>query len=56
VIDYYHLPDDEHGNPVFSLDVRPALDNWISFKLRLDAWQKTAAERWFKTEAIPQQS
>lgn len=28
VIDYYSAPDDEEGNPVFHLDVRPALDNW----------------------------
>jgi cytochrome c heme-lyase len=25
VIDYYSAPDDEDGNPVFSLDVRPAV-------------------------------
>lgn len=25
MIDYYSAPDDEDGNPVFSLDVRPAV-------------------------------
>jgi cytochrome c heme-lyase len=26
VIDYYEAPDDEEGEPVFYLDVRPAVD------------------------------
>jgi hypothetical protein len=43
VIDYYSLPDDHHGNPVFSLDVRPALDSFGSIKERVsvaveDTW------------------
>lgn len=27
VIDYYEAPDDEEGEPVFFLDVRPAVDS-----------------------------
>lgn len=27
MIDYYAAPDDEDGNPVFALDVRPAIDS-----------------------------
>ncbi|WVN87980.1 uncharacterized protein L203_103177 [Cryptococcus depauperatus CBS 7841] len=35
VIDYYSAPPDEDGNPVFSLDVRPALNSFESIKQRL---------------------
>ncbi|KAG8766891.1 holocytochrome c synthase [Ceratobasidium sp. 428] len=43
VIDYYSSDDDENGQPVFHLDVRPALDNFDSIKARVsvataDAW------------------
>ncbi len=49
VIDYYGahpLPD---GSPVFSLDVRPALDNFGSVSMRVraatrSAWEKLATE------------
>ncbi|KAI3602523.1 cytochrome c heme lyase [Moniliophthora roreri] len=35
VIDYYSAPDDPDGSPVFSLDVRPALDSFSSVKERI---------------------
>ncbi len=37
VIDYYSAPPDPHGSPVFSLDVRPALDSFGSIKQRVSA-------------------
>lgn len=52
VIDYYSAPDDSEGNPVFSLDVRPALDSLTSIKTRIEvateeAWKslKTSETR-----------
>lgn len=43
VIDYYSAPPEPDGSPVFSLDVRPALDNVGSVKDRItvateEAW------------------
>ncbi|WBW71572.1 cytochrome c heme lyase Cyc3 [Schizosaccharomyces osmophilus] len=38
VIDYYEAPDDG-GQPVFSLDVRPALDNLEAMRMRFRHWQ-----------------
>ena len=43
VIDYYSAPDEPDGSPVFSLDVRPALDSFGSVKQRIafateEAW------------------
>jgi cytochrome c heme-lyase len=35
VIDYYSGPEDEDGNPVFVLDVRPALDDFASLAQRV---------------------
>ncbi|KAF5338328.1 hypothetical protein D9611_012471 [Ephemerocybe angulata] len=35
VIDYYSAPPQEDGSPVFSLDVRPALDNFSSVQDRI---------------------
>lgn len=35
VIDYYDAGKDEEGNPVFSLDVRPALDSFTSVSERI---------------------
>ncbi|KIY71899.1 cytochrome c and c1 heme-lyase [Cylindrobasidium torrendii FP15055 ss-10] len=35
VIDYYSAPDEPDGSPAFSLDVRPALDNFGSIKERV---------------------
>ncbi|ORX39223.1 cytochrome c/c1 heme-lyase [Kockovaella imperatae] len=47
VIDYYSAPPDEEGNPVFSLDVRPALDNLESINQRI----RVGLEEWRKGEA-----
>lgn len=43
VIDYYSAPPEPDGSPVFSLDVRPALDSFGSLKERIavateDVW------------------
>lgn len=35
VIDYYSAPPEQDGSPVFSLDVRPALDSFGSVKERI---------------------
>jgi cytochrome c heme-lyase len=43
VIDYYSLPDKPNGTPVFSLDVRPALDSVSSIKERISV---AAEETW----------
>jgi cytochrome c heme-lyase len=45
VIDYYSAPPEPDGSPVFSLDVRPALDSVASIKERIsvateDMWAK----------------
>lgn len=37
VIDYYSAPPEPDGSPVFSLDVRPALDSFGSIKQRISA-------------------
>jgi cytochrome c heme-lyase len=37
VIDYYSAPPEPDGSPVFSLDVRPALDSFESVKARIAA-------------------
>lgn len=47
VIDYYSAPPDEDGNPVFSLDVRPALDSFESVTQRI----KVSVEEWLGTQA-----
>jgi hypothetical protein len=43
IIDYYSAPPEPDGSPVFSLDVRPALDDFSSVKDRIaiatqDVW------------------
>ncbi|KAF8637576.1 hypothetical protein AX17_002645 [Amanita inopinata Kibby_2008] len=43
VIDYYSAPPEPDGSPVFSLDVRPALDSFGSLKERLAV---ATAEAW----------
>ncbi|CAE6487800.1 unnamed protein product [Rhizoctonia solani] len=43
VIDYYGGESDENGQPVFNLDVRPALDNFDSIKMRISA---ATSEAW----------
>lgn len=47
VIDYYSGPDDEDGNPVFVLDVRPALDSFESVQQRI----KMTWEEWTNAQA-----
>ncbi|GAA5904497.1 uncharacterized protein JCM6883_006511 [Sporobolomyces salmoneus] len=47
VIDYYHLADDQEGNPVFSLDVRPAVDDLGAVKERVEEWWKLKKENLF---------
>ena len=44
VIDYYSGAPDEDGNPVFHLDVRPALDSLESITQRV----KVGLEEWMK--------
>jgi len=49
VIDYYSAPPTPDGSPVFSLDVRPALDNVGSISMRIKAategmWSSSASE------------
>ncbi|KAF8498513.1 cytochrome c and c1 heme-lyase [Russula emetica] len=49
VIDYYGAPPLPDGSPVFSLDVRPALDTFGSLSMRVRAatrssWEKLATE------------
>ncbi|KAL2315510.1 putative cytochrome c heme lyase [Schizosaccharomyces pombe] len=39
VIDYYEAPDSADGKPVFSLDVRPAVDSFESVALRWKHWR-----------------
>jgi len=45
VIDYYGAPPLPDGSPVFSLDVRPALDNFSSISMRVHAATRTAWEK-----------
>ncbi|GAA5870658.1 hypothetical protein JCM3774_001718 [Rhodotorula dairenensis] len=47
VIDYYHLEDDRDGNPVFSLDVRPAVDDLEAVQERIGEWWKMKKATWF---------
>ncbi|GAA5982046.1 hypothetical protein JCM10908_004716 [Rhodotorula pacifica] len=47
VIDYYHLEDDRDGNPVFSLDVRPAVDDIEAVQERIGEWWKMKKANWF---------
>ncbi|ORY33076.1 cytochrome c/c1 heme lyase-domain-containing protein [Naematelia encephala] len=46
VIDYYSAPPDEEGNPVFHLDVRPALDSFQSIEQRI----RVGVEEWMKRD------
>jgi len=47
VIDYYSAPNDDDGNPVFSLDVRPAIDSFDSMQIRLAEWARLKREKFF---------
>jgi len=51
VIDYYGAPPLPDGSPVFSLDVRPALDNFSSISMRVRAATRSAWE-----EVVPETS
>lgn len=53
VIDYYHLADDKEGNPVFSLDVRPAVDDLGAVKERVEEWWKLKKESLFGGSPSP---
>ncbi|KAJ7180961.1 cytochrome c/c1 heme-lyase [Mycena filopes] len=58
VIDYYSAPPEPDGSPVFSLDVRPALDSFGSLKERIaaateDVWAGLRENS--KTGSRPQQ-
>lgn len=57
VIDYYSLPDDADGNPVFSLDVRPALDSPAAVQERVAEWWRVKKETWLglgtATDSVP---
>lgn len=46
VIDYYSCPDDENGMPVFSLDVRPAVDSAGAVYERMTEWARVKREAW----------
>ncbi|KAI7942136.1 hypothetical protein MJO28_012163 [Puccinia striiformis f. sp. tritici] len=47
VIDYYNGGVDEHGNPVFHFDVRPAIDDFDSLVVRLEEWARVKNKSWF---------
>lgn len=49
VIDYYSAPDDEHGNPVFHLDVRPAIDTPTQAVERL---MRSAGDIWYRASGV----
>ena len=46
IIDYYSAPPDEDGNPVFSLDVRPALDSLGDINERI----RVGVSEWLKRD------
>jgi cytochrome c heme-lyase len=50
VIDYYSAPPEPDGSPVFSLDVRPALDSFGSLKERIAL---AAEETWSSFRETP---
>ena len=54
VIDYYSAPPTPDGEPVFALDVRPALDSMESMRDRLsvgmdDIWETMRERGWGKS-------
>ncbi|GAA95984.1 uncharacterized protein L969DRAFT_96719 [Mixia osmundae IAM 14324] len=51
VIDYYSAAPDEQGNPVFSLDVRPALDSPEAVYDRVSEWARLKRERYLGPNA-----
>lgn len=50
VIDYYEAPNDDEGEPVFSLDIRPALDSPGAAYQRIARW---STETWRKAKGVP---
>jgi cytochrome c heme-lyase len=40
IIDYYSAPPLPDGSPVFSLDVRPALDSVAGIQARVNGWKE----------------
>ncbi|KIY51926.1 cytochrome c heme lyase [Fistulina hepatica ATCC 64428] len=60
VIDYYSAPPEPDGAPVFSLDVRPALDSFTSVRQRLavateETWTSFREKRSMSSPLPPQQ-
>lgn len=51
VLDYYSAEPDEHGMPVFSVDVRPALDSFGSAWDRMRMGVREMRERWWPASA-----
>ncbi|KAI6041908.1 cytochrome c/c1 heme-lyase [Pisolithus marmoratus] len=54
IIDYYSAPSTPDGEPVFALDVRPALDNFESVRERVsvgmsDVWETMRERGWGKS-------
>ena len=47
VLDFYGGPDDANGFPTFSVDVRPALDNFDNAKDRFDHLTKNVTNKYF---------
>ena len=47
VIDYYEAPNDDEGEPVFSLDIRPAIDTPGAAYQRIARW---TSETWHKAK------
>ena len=52
MIDYYSAPPEPDGSPVFSLDVRPALDSVGSIKQRIAAATEDVAEAAWVAAAV----
>lgn len=57
VIDYYSAPPEPDGSPVFSLDVRPALDSFGSLKERIavateEVWASARDNKTTTTDAM----
>ena len=52
MIDYYSAPPLPDGSPVFSLDVRPALDSVGSISERVKAMTRETWEEFNKTSGV----
>lgn len=51
VLDFYGGPDDENGFPTFSVDVRPALDNYGNAKDRFNHFTQHIRDKYFGPES-----